>query len=375
MAGRVRAAAWDLLALRVLRGTFCLLSLLLATIYGVYREQAGNTANGSERERAACCARRSRCAGREFVSGADAKLFVEALNNHTDIPSVSPASLPALMEIFVSEDDDDDVYLAPAEFEVLVQGSCSSSSGHPQPLVAKKRVGSGVRPVAVRAGSRAVVRAHEGAFAKFITAMLCFNAVVVVVEWNKSLFGFDASTTPVCTPWRARSGCCTWWRCSRSGAGTPSSSTGATPSSASPMASSRSSARGWRWRSSCWIFDQGVWLKWLIVMRVLRLTRLLVKVRLYKVIISTFFELIPSLFPLLCAFGCIVSVATYGVQQFGGLSYRGNPRLEGTSYAGKRMPDLNLNDYSALVMLVCQCIVNNWFVVMDGYATMTGNEF
>ena len=26
-------------------------------------------------------------------------------------------------------------------------------------------------------------------------------------------------------------------------------------------------------------------------------------------------------------------------------------------------------------MLVCQCIVNNWFVVMDGYAAMTGNEF
>ena len=26
-------------------------------------------------------------------------------------------------------------------------------------------------------------------------------------------------------------------------------------------------------------------------------------------------------------------------------------------------------------MLVCQCIVNNWFVVMDGYAAMTGSEF
>ena len=38
-----------------------------------------------------------------------------------------------------------------------------------------------------------------------------------------SLFsGSTRGTTPVCTPWRARSGCCTWWRCSRSGAGTPS---------------------------------------------------------------------------------------------------------------------------------------------------------
>lgn len=36
-------------------------------------------------------------------------------------------------------------------------------------------------------------------------------------------------------------------------------------------------------------FDQLIWLKWLIVMRVLRLTRLLIKVRLFKVIISTFF--------------------------------------------------------------------------------------
>ena len=125
-------------------------------------------------------------------------------------------------------------------------------------------------------------------------------------------------------------------------------------------------------------FDQAIWLRWLIVMRVLRLTRLLIKVRLYKVIISTFFELLRArLFPLLCAFGCIVSVfATYGVQQFGGLSYPTNPRLEGTTYLASGYTELNFNDFpSALVLLICQCIVNNWFIVMDAYTAVTGTPW
>ena len=90
--------AWGIFFLAyVCFGNFYLMSLLLATIYGVYREQAGNTANGCERERAACLREAFALLDTQksgFVSGADAKLFVEALNNHTDIPSVSPASCP-----------------------------------------------------------------------------------------------------------------------------------------------------------------------------------------------------------------------------------------------------------------------------------------
>ena len=68
--------------------------------------------------------------------------------------------------------------------------------------------------------------------------------------------------------------------------------------------------------------------------------------------------------------------ATYGVQQFGGLSYPTNPRLEGTTYLASGYTELNFNDFpSALVLLVCQCIVNNWFIVMDAYTAVTDTQW
>jgi two pore calcium channel protein len=372
--------AWGIFFLAyVCFGNFYLMSLLLATIYGVYKEQAGNTANGCERERAACLREAFKLLDTQksgFVHGADAKLFVEALNNHTDIPSVSPAHLPALMEIFTPEDGDEEVQLAPAEFEVLVDQLQLKFGDIPNPALQRSGWGPVFGPLLFgRIRGLAFVRTK--AFGKFITAMLCFNALVVLVEWNKGVFGFDETNdsglygiegafgmlylVEMLAKWGGHSFVKYWRDPLNAYDGIITIlSTGVEIALVVPNG-----------------FDQGVWLKWLIVMRVLRLTRLLIKVRLYKVIISTFFELLPSLFPLLCAFGCIVSVfATYGVQQFGGLSYRGNPRLEGTSYAEAEYYDLNLNDFpSALVMLVCQCIVNNWFVVMDGYAAMTGSEF
>ena len=53
--------------------------------------------------------------------------------------------------------------------------------------------------------------------------------------------------------------------------------------------------------------------------------------------------------------------ATYGVQQFGGLSHPNNADLEGTAFLEAGYLDMNLNDFSsALVTLICQCVVNNW---------------
>ena len=372
--------AWGIFFLTyVCFGNFYLMSLLLATIYGVYKEQAANTANGCKRERALCLREAFTLLDTKksgFVHGEDTKLFVEALNNHTDIPSVKPEDLPTLMEIFVAEDGDEDVHLAPAEFEVLVDQLQLKFGDIPNPALQRAGWGPVFGPL-LFGRVRALAFVRTKAFGKFVTAMLCFNALVVVVEWNKSLFGFDATNDSglyamegafgvlylleMLLKWAGHSFFKYWRDPLNAYDGVITLlSTGVEIALVVPNG-----------------FDQGVWLKWLIVMRVLRLTRLLIKVRLYKVIISTFFELLPSLFPLLCAFGCIVSVfATYGVQQFGGLSYRGNPRLEGTTYAEAEYYDLNLNDFpSALVMLVCQCIVNNWFVVMDGYAAMTGNEF
>ena len=338
-----------------------------------------NTANGCERERAACLKEAFALLdvrGTGFVDGYHAKLFVEALNSHTDIPSVAPEHLPSLLAIFTPSDGEEDVNLAPAEFEVLVDQLNLKFGDIPNPALRRSGWGPVLGPL-LFGRMKALSFVRTKAFGKFVTAMLVFNAVVVVVEWNKEAMGIDGSNdsgiytlegvfgflylTEMLLKWGGHS-FFKYWR-------DPLNcydgiitllSTGVEIALIVPNQ-----------------FDQLIWLKWLIVMRVLRLTRLLIKVRLFKVIISTFFELLPSLFPLLCAFGCIVSVyATYGVQQFGGLSYRGNPLLEGTSYASAEYYDLNLNDFpSAIVMLVCQCIVNNWFVVMDGYAAMTGSEW
>ena len=372
--------AWGVFFLSyVCFGNFYLMSLLLATIYGVYKEQAGNTASWCERERSACMREAFNLLDVNrvgFVDGVNAKLFVEALNNHTDVPSVSPEHLPALMAIFTSEDGEEEVNLTPAEFEVLVDQLNLKFGDIPNPALKRAGWGPVLGPL-LFGRLRALAFVRTKAFGKFVTSMLCFNALVVLIEWNKSVFGLDATNddglyvlegafgmlylTEMLLKWGGHS-FFKYWR-------DPLNcydgiitllSTGVEVALLVPNG-----------------FDQGVWLKWLIVMRVLRLTRLLIKVRLYKVIISTFFELLPSLLPLLCAFGCIVSMyATYGVQQFGGMSYRGNPRLEGTTYAEAEYYDLNLNDFpSAIVMLVCQCIVNNWFVLMDGYAAMSGSEF
>ena len=372
--------AWGIFFLAyVCFGNFYLMSLLLATIYGVYKEQAAGTANGCERERALCLKEAFILLDVDrtgFVDGKNAKLFVEALNNHTDIPSVAPEHLPKLLAIFSSEDGEEEINLAPAEFEVLVDQLNLKFGDIPNPALQRSGWGPVFGPLLFgRIKALAFVRTK--AFGNFVTAMLVFNALVVVVEWNKEAVGLSHENdgaiytlegmfgllylTEMLLKWGGHS-FFKYWR-------DPLNcydgiitllSTGVEIALVVPNS-----------------FDQLIWLKWLIVMRVLRLTRLLIKVRLFKVIISTFFELLPSLFPLLCAFGCIVSVyATYGVQQFGGLSYVGNPALEGTSYAEANYYDLNLNDFpSALVMLVCQCIVNNWFVVMDGYVAMTGSQF
>lgn len=360
-------------------GNFYLMSLLLATIYGVYKEQAGKTVMECERERTACLQEAFNLLDPErkgYVDAENAKAFVQALNNHTDIPTVAPEHLPALMAIFDSGDASEPISLAPAEFEVLVEQLHAKFAEVPNPALQRSGWGPVLGPL-LFSRVKALSFVRTKAFGKFITAMLLMNAVMVLVEWNKDGLGLRSESEEVLYTAEGLFGIMYLVEMLLKWGG-------------------HSFMKYWRDPLNCYDgiitvlstgveialvtpngFDHAIWLRWLIVMRVLRLTRLLIKVRLYKVIISTFFELLPSLFPLLCAFGCIVSVfATYGVQQFGGLSYPTNPRLEGTTYLASGYTELNFNDFpSALVLLVCQCIVNNWFIVMDAYTAVTDTQW
>ena len=141
---------------------------------------------------------------------------------------------------------------------------------------------------------RALRFVRTKAFGKFITAMLIMNAVVVFIEWNRKAFGFTGETEEVLYTSEGVFGVLYLIEMLLKWGG-------------------HSLMRYWRDPLNCYDgivtiasttveimlvvpngFDNGMWLKWLIVMRILRITRLLIKVRLYKVIISTFFEILPS---------------------------------------------------------------------------------
>lgn len=54
----------------------------------------------------------------------------------------------------------------------------------------------------------------------------------------------------------------------------------------------------------------------------------------------------------------------------------GNLLLEDTEYASGRLYAFNYNDYaSAMVTSFNLCIVNNWYVIMDAYAVVTGTPW
>lgn len=67
--------------------------------------------------------------------------------------------------------------------------------------------------------------------------------------------------------------------------------------------------------------------------------------------------------------------ATIGVQIFGGQIYEGNVKLEGSGFAEAAYWSLNFNDFpSGLVTLFCLMVVNNWFVVADGFLRVTNKS-
>ena len=360
-------------------GNFYLMSLLLATIYGVYKEQAAETVMECDRQRAECLRAAFQLLDKDekgYVESEQVVGLVEALNMHTDIPTISPSKLPALIACFTdSEYGRNDIQIKPSDFEVLVEQLQTKFGDVPNPALQRKHWGPYLGPL-LFSRVKALHFVRTQSFGKFVTIMLAFNGFVVFIEWNKELLDFDDSNDAVIHTVEGIFGMLYVVEMLIKWGGYSFVRYWKDPINAYDGVITIVSAiieimlvlpNG---------FNDAMFLRWLIVMRVLRLTRLLGKVQLYKVIIATFFRLLPALFPLLCTLGCIVGIyATYGVQQFGGLAYANNPDLEGTTFLASGYLDMNLNDFSsAIVTLVCQCVVNNWFVIMDGYVAMSGTE-
>ena len=76
------------------------------------------------------------------------------------------------------------------------------------------------------------------------------------------------------------------------------------------------------------------------------------------------------LFLIMCAF------AQIGIPIFGGLIYETNPALNNTQFAASKYYANNMNDFaSAMVTMFELLIVNNWFVLMDGYVAACDSQF
>lgn len=92
---------------------------------------------------------------------------------------------------------------------------------------------------------------------------------------------------------------------------------------------------------------------------------------------QTVVRLIPATAPILALqFTVCTLFSLLGVHLFGGKVYLGNRLLEDTEYATGRLYAFNYNDYaSAMVTSFNLCIVNNWYVIMDAYALVTGTAW
>ncbi|XP_020398283.1 two pore calcium channel protein 1 isoform X1 [Zea mays] len=123
--------------------------------------------------------------------------------------------------------------------------------------------------------------------------------------------------------------------------------------------------------------SNGEWIRYLLLGRMLRLTRILLQIRRFRAFVATFFTLMSSLLPYLGTVFCILCVyCSIGLQFFGGIVYAGNLKLEETDLFGNDYLLFNFNDYpSGMVTLFNLLVMGNWQVWMESYAHLTGSSW
>ncbi|KAG8055862.1 hypothetical protein GUJ93_ZPchr0001g30116, partial [Zizania palustris] len=123
--------------------------------------------------------------------------------------------------------------------------------------------------------------------------------------------------------------------------------------------------------------SNGEWIRYLLLGRMLRLTRILLQVQRFRAFVATFFTLMSSLIPYLGIVFCTLCIyCSIGLQIFGGLVYAGNPTLEETDLFNNDYLLFNFNDYpSGMVTLFNLLVMGNWQAWMESYWQLTGSSW
>lgn len=112
-------------------------------------------------------------------------------------------------------------------------------------------------------------------------------------------------------------------------------------------------------------------------MRSLRLITVLSHFATWNTIRKSVLSLLPVFLPILGLQWSICSLfSILGIHLFGGLIYEGNPDLKDSTYLENGFSVFNFNDFgSGMVTTFNLCVVNNWFIIMDGFASATRSNF
>lgn len=119
------------------------------------------------------------------------------------------------------------------------------------------------------------------------------------------------------------------------------------------------------------------WVSYLLIVRGFRTIALLSLITRWRLMAQTLIVVIPATAPILALQFLICSAfSILGMHLFGGLVYEGNPALTGTQYLDLGFEVFNYNDYaSAMATSFNLCVVNKWYVIMDGYAAATNSRW
>ena len=116
---------------------------------------------------------------------------------------------------------------------------------------------------------------------------------------------------------------------------------------------------------------------YLLIVRGFRVFALLSLITRWRLMARTLIHVIPATVPILALQFLVCSLfSLLGMHLFGGLVYDGNPALAGTEYLTLGFETFNYNDYaSAMATSFNLCVVNKWYVIMDGFATATDSRW
>jgi two pore calcium channel protein len=114
--------------------------------------------------------------------------------------------------------------------------------------------------------------------------------------------------------------------------------------------------------------ESGAVVRYVVLVRMLRVARLFTNVQAFASISQAFIELIPAFQRLTTVlFLVMLTFSQVGIAAFGGRVYISNPALVGSNFASANYFANNFNDCaSAMVVMFELLIVNNWFVLMNG---------